>query len=105
MTDLKETEFWVYRKKDHSLVGTLDVTDLEDEFDGVSFIVCSGKLTHCGRSDEVERHFHGWYLLKYPGKVEHLGDFQTREEVTDAVKNHPDGECYLTTTPILPYVE
>lgn len=105
MADLKENEYWVYRKTDHTLVGTLDVTELQDEFNDVAFRVCSGKLTYCGRTDEVERHFHGWYLLKHPGREEHFGDFNTPEEVCDAVKNHTDGPYYLRTAPMLPPVD
>lgn len=104
MADLRENEYWVYRKKDHSLVGTLDVTELEDEFMDIGFTVCSGKLTHA-KSEEIERHFHGWYLLKHPGKEEYFGDFKSREEVCDAVRNHPDGECFMVPVPILPPVD
>ncbi|OAV44584.1 hypothetical protein [Lewinella sp. 4G2] len=105
MADFRENEYWVYRKKDQSLVGVLEVTELEDVFDDIRFLVCSGKLTHRGRTDEVEQHFRGWYELKHPGKTEHFGDFDTREEVCEAVKNHPDGECFLVTVPILPFVD
>lgn len=104
MKALKEKEYWVYRKSDHSLVGTLDVTELEDEFMDVSFTVCSGVLTHA-ETDKIERRFEGQYIMERPGREEYFGDFKMHEGVCDAVRNHPDGECYLTTVPILPYIE
>ena len=104
MADLKETEFWVYRKKDQSLVGTLDVTELQDEFMDVGIAVCSGKLTHA-QTPEIDRNFMGWYELKRPGREEYFGDFETLEEVCEAVRNHPEGVCYLRETPELGVVE
>jgi len=99
MADLKETEYWVYRKDDHSLVGTLDVFELEDEFMDVNVLVCSGKLTHA-QTPELDRLHTGEWILKRPGKEEHFGDFTTHEAVREAVKNAPAGPYFLSEQPI-----
>jgi hypothetical protein len=104
MTNLIETEYWVYRKGDQSLVGNLFVSDLQDDFMETSFSVCSGRLIYA-ESEELERLFRGEYVLKHPGKEESFGDFQSVEEVCQAVRDHPEGPYFLTTVPVLPHVD
>ncbi len=99
MAILNETEYWVYRKDDHSLVGTLDVFELEDVFMDINVLVCSGKLTHA-RTPELDRLHTGEWILKRPGKEEHFGDFDNHEAVCIAVKNAPDGPYFLSERPI-----
>ncbi len=104
MPHLNETEYWVYRVADQSLVGNLIVTHLQDDFMEVSISVCSGTLTHAN-SAEIDRLFRGEYVLKHPGKEEFFGDYASTDEVCTAVKEHTEGPYFLTVDPILPVVE
>lgn len=104
MPHLTETEHWVYRKKDQSLVGLLIVTELEDDFMDMNVVACSGKLVHA-QTDELERLHMGGYDLVRPGREEFFGDYGRPEEVCEVVKNHVDGPYFLEKEPILPEVD